>query len=1404
MAKVYVDLGDSALIYRNVSSGDSLTGIPAGAHEIDIVGGSNTFVQGDLASVVSNQSASVVDLDTISASFDTNGDDGDWFAVVSTNGTTPDDGQKVEDGFDNSGTNTNVEATATDPVSAAGTISLGNIDVTTGGEYYVHIVHKDGAGQYSNVVTTNRVLPGATIQPVQNLIVSESKSLSREPLIEPPTERLTLTWDEVAGADSYTIERGIGGGAVTTIATGVTEASYTDTNLVAGLTPVDGYGIATNPGNGQVAISVGNSGYAFSDHVYQVRAVVGSTTGPASNSVIAEALLEVATVYDYEVSDDGESAWSSLATDQGPGYIHTGATNGQQYHYRVRPKLGAVTALNWTPTGTISNRATPSVAEGNSMFPAVDASNFREMTAFANLAKIADADVVSVQSGDWSDPATWGGAVPTADQNVYIRMADDLVFDETQTPRLGWVRVDGALDWDGAGNRELRADAVYVSPMARYAMGDAAAPVPIGTVFQLTFNNRGNLDPVADPFLMGRGLVSAMAEIRMHGHIKTLKEKVATDPSAGDTTVTLASAPVDWEVGDLLVVAGSAGYAGLSTAHESEEVTITAISGATITFTPALVYDHPGRSSILNPGTNYRCDVVNHTRNVRIVSEDGASTPPSQRGHCMFMGGRNADRRYAAFHFLGRTNKQVDTREVSSLIEPSATANVRGRYPAHDHRMKGGFKDQDPSMWVGNSVFDTPGWGFVHHDSHAHFVRNAVHKFGGAGFVGENGNETGRWADNIATMGTPFENGPIRGINKSTKFDIGRAGEGYYMQGRMIHNVRNVAADCYNGFTFFHRGPVNSASNLLFVVEDQFEFGDGMERYFDVRPNLVPIIKFDEQEAYGSNQAIQVVKDNPRQGTEIRSFFDKVYAWNVSNGIIIEYSAHYTIKAAEMLESAKYPGSFGFAYGNRTWNNWLIESHIEGFAYSMYVDTPDVGITGIVHHAFDSTRANWREGQYFDANGGVAQFQDEPLSLLNEVETITVTLDEDPIVMDNDGQPNPIDFTGTKVDSLGSFSFPATSADDDGRSPWTYRDIVRDQGYRTDGGNQYFILPWYFTDTYKNKLTKLNNVVQVGTGFSATNEAGAFDAGPINLSNSGPTAVNKSASTTPNTSVDIDVLAGSSDPNGHTLVVDGVAPPTNGAAYDLGNGSIRYVPDPGFTGSDEFDYWIHDQHGGTVRASATVTISAAASYTQEVVDNQDAAYLVLAGGLTDAPQFTLSMWVDAQSLAGGERLWDDRNSRVEVETDGDIAIQIRDSSDTLIWRILTTSTPLSGSGLVHVYVAVDLATPSAEVRINGSVPSLTTFNAISTGTQAVWLSDDMGFLARASGGQRSDMHVADIFLDSTQIVPVADLYNGGTPPDLSSVGSPAVLVSGDATVWNAGTNSGSGANLTVTGTFVDV
>lgn len=93
------------------------------------------------------------------------------------------------------------------------------------------------------------------------------------------------------------------------------------------------------------------------------------------------------------------------------------------------------------------------------------------------------------------------------------------------------------------------------------------------------------------------------------------------------------------------------------------------------------------------------------------------------------------------------------------------------------------------------------------------------------------------------------------------------------------------------------------------------------------------------------------------------------------------------------------------------------------------------------------------------------------------------------------------------------------------------------------------------------------------------------------VTNPAPTAVNDSATTDEDMPATINVLANDSDPDGDPLTVIG-ATALNGTVTIAPDGTLTYVPDADFNGSDTITYVISDGNGGTSTAAVDVTVNA--------------------------------------------------------------------------------------------------------------------------------------------------------------------------------------------------------------------
>ena len=94
-----------------------------------------------------------------------------------------------------------------------------------------------------------------------------------------------------------------------------------------------------------------------------------------------------------------------------------------------------------------------------------------------------------------------------------------------------------------------------------------------------------------------------------------------------------------------------------------------------------------------------------------------------------------------------------------------------------------------------------------------------------------------------------------------------------------------------------------------------------------------------------------------------------------------------------------------------------------------------------------------------------------------------------------------------------------------------------------------------------------------------------------------PTPVDDSVRTGRDQSVDIDVRANDTDPDGDALTVESVTQPPHGSAAIQADGTVRYTPASGFEGRNSFTYTVGDGRGGTATAGASVNV---ATYTLSV------------------------------------------------------------------------------------------------------------------------------------------------------------------------------------------------------------
>lgn len=256
----------------------------------------------------------------------------------------------------------------------------------------------------------------------------------------------------------------------------------------------------------------------------------------------------------------------------------------------------------------------------------------------------------------------------------------------------------------------------------------------------------------------------------------------------------------------------------------------------------------------------------------------------------------------------------------------------------------------------------------------------------------------------------------------------------------------------------------------------------------------------------------------------------------------------------------------------------------------------------------------------------------------------------------------------------------------------------------------------------------------------------------------------------------------------------------------------------GFTGlSEDTTYYAHymheDANGNQSNVSTADGFTTAASgYSAVAVDNAGAVYgttTTYSGG-SAGKVGTISFWmyVDAATWPGTKYIMEFRdathNARMAVQTlsNGVIRITGDNSSGTrILERRLNTST-LSVKTWYHILISFDLATTTVDFYINDT--QVSSFATSTTTDDTIPALTEVGVFATRSGSSKFDGSLSDVWIDHANYLDLTTASNrrnfidaSGKPVDVSSYGSPHLLLNNAVGTWF--NNNGSGGNLTETG-----
>jgi hypothetical protein len=608
----------------------------------------------------------------------------------------------------------------------------------------------------------------------------------------------------------------------------------------------------------------------------------------------------------------------------------------------------------------------------------------KEHNAVMALVPEANATHVAIKSGSWFDPSIWkNGVVPSNGANVLIPQGVRVGYGQESDVRLNTVRLDGTLEFAHNKNTKMVVDTFVNTADGKLWMGSSKKPIQANKTARIIFTSDKPIDRTWDPKQFSRGLISH-GEAKIQGTEKLDFVALKGDAKAGSNTLTLdlpqgAKVPTGWQVGDRLVLGGTSySYSGNdkdNSRFRDEVLIIKSIKGNQIRFfnqditsgnNQVLRFDHTRAKGLKKEVKLY---VANTTRNIRFESENGEATPTGNRGHIMFMHNPNVDVQNAGFYNLGRADKSKLVDDPGTNVDGSVGTgtNRRGRYPLHFHYTGVDDVKSHPALVKGNAVVGGPGWGIVHHASHALVEDNVVFDIVGAGIVAEAGNEIGTWRNNITikTTGVPWKEIQATEKDRDRLFDLGFKGEGYWVQGAGQIAIENNIAISANdaGITLFgdtlhpekdfREATTFPVKNLTKTLRKQVVKKGQQE----VDVTDVPLKQMTGFQAYNSNLGInlwgrmtnfdgQLEFSSPEATTTAhtqRSLIDQFKVWNVRwNGVRVQYSSHVDI--ADGLISGNPNGQYGEGIFNNHagFNNRFKNLKVKGFEQGMNQEYTDV------------------------------------------------------------------------------------------------------------------------------------------------------------------------------------------------------------------------------------------------------------------------------------------------------------------------------------------------------------------------------------------------------------------------------------------------------------------------------
>ena len=316
--------------------------------------------------------------------------------------------------------------------------------------------------------------------------------------------------------------------------------------------------------------------------------------------------------------------------------------------------------------------------------------------------KSVSGTIASAKSGNWSDPATWGGRVPVATDVVDISAGHVISYDLAQAAISGLnIGSSASLVFDPLKNTVLESSGNIVNEGLLKMIPSSQSIIHTLRFIKVVESNfvGGGMDVLSTDvglWVMNNG------QLDLQGAAKTSWTRALDTVLGGTSNISLQAPPQGWAVGDQLITSPTAAPTVANFVSAFDDNQIKSISGSSVAISTPMAYTHPKVNGM------WTAEVINVTRNVRIEGT------PLGRAHIFIRSNKPQTLKYAWLRFMG-PRKDITGDRITEL--------VKGRYALHFHHSMDGSRG---SLVEGCVIRDTGNHSYVPHVSHGIVFKNNV------------------------------------------------------------------------------------------------------------------------------------------------------------------------------------------------------------------------------------------------------------------------------------------------------------------------------------------------------------------------------------------------------------------------------------------------------------------------------------------------------------------------------------------------------------------------------------------------------------------------------------------------------------------------------------------------------